>query len=74
MGTVGKDLPSLNRSFRMEQFLERKDGKFMDPILLRFLVRRIFVPAAAVLIVLIMLAGMLIWEEIKTKWQERNQR
>jgi hypothetical protein len=42
----------------------------MDPLLLRFLERYVIVPVVFVLLILILLAGMLIRERIKTKWEK----
>ena len=44
----------------------------MDPHLFSFLVRKIVAPVAIVLLVLLLMAGMVIWEKIKAKWHERK--
>ena len=42
----------------------------MEHVILRFLMRYVLGPVVIVLLILILLAGMLFWEKIKTKWQE----
>jgi hypothetical protein len=43
----------------------------MDYLTLRFLERYVILPVLTVLLILILLAGQLIWDKIKSKWRER---
>lgn len=45
----------------------------MDYLVQRFLERYVLLPVATVFLLLILLAGQVLWEKIKTKWQGRNQ-
>lgn len=42
----------------------------MDYLTQRFLERYVLVPVISLLLLFILVAGMLIWEKIKAKWQE----
>lgn len=42
----------------------------MENVIFRFFMRYVFVPVVTVLLILVLLASMLIWDKVKTRWQE----
>ena len=42
----------------------------MEYVVFRFFTRYVFGPVVTVLLILILLASILIWEKVKTRWQD----